>query len=208
MHTPANVAARSDAVIELASRTQRLRAIVTICVVGWAVFTLLNAGRARWISASIDLAVTLAHALVFAAIRRRALTSLEIDRAAHAGALFSGLGLAIVSLIQGQSLAMASWFLVAAPLYAAHLLGRRATWGWTVVAIALLAVVHLSSRVHVIRPEFVHQDVEIFFGAAVLVLVVNGFATSAQRAYAASLASLAESNAVVRGQATELVRAR
>jgi signal transduction histidine kinase/DNA-binding NarL/FixJ family response regulator len=220
MHTPANadarldarpdarLDARFDATIELASRTERLRSIVRICVVGWSVFTLLNAAQTRWISASIDLAVTVGHGLVFALVRRRSLRATQIDLAANACALLSGVGLATVSLIQGQSLAMASWFLVAAPLYAAHLLGRRATWGWTFGAIALLAVVHLSSRVHTITPEFVHKDVEIFFGAAVLVVVVNAFATSAQRAYAASLASLAESNAIVRGQSEELVRAR
>jgi hypothetical protein len=89
------------------------------------VFTALNAVRGRYISASIDLFVTLG---LWGVRHWSDRNPARCTIAAHLGGVLNGGGLTIVSLIQGQSAAMARGF-VASPFYAGYTLERVARIG-------------------------------------------------------------------------------
>ena len=184
---------------------QRLSAILLICVIGWAIFTLLNGPQGRLVSATIDLIVTLG----LAATRQWAKGKPERTViATHIGGVFNSLGLTIVSLIQGQSSAMASWFLVASPFFAGFIAGARAAKIWSAIAIIELAIVHLSGLVIEIKPEFVHKAPEVWMGAVVLVLAQLAFSLASIRIQKEDIARRIARENVISEQAKELVVAR
>ncbi|HRI09874.1 MAG TPA: histidine kinase dimerization/phospho-acceptor domain-containing protein, partial [Nannocystaceae bacterium] len=190
---------------EVDERPARLVRILGISVVGWAIFTALNLARARSVSASIDLFVTGAIAAALVIGRR---FPRRVGWAAHAGGALCAGGLTVVSLVQGQSAAMASWFLVASPIFGGYIGGRRAAIGWTIAASLLLAIVHLSPLWVQIEPEFVHEEPEVWMGALVLTLALLSFAIADLRVHREHVEALARRGATVAAQARELAAAR
>lgn len=184
---------------------RRVQSILLICLVTWLAFTVLNGAQRRAFSASIDLAVTLTLLLVrrwARADERRAAP------AAHLGALLNGVGLTAVSLIQGQSAAVASWFLVTSPLYAGFTLGLRGARLWSGLSIVMLAVVHFSGYAARIRPEFEQLPFEAWLGATVLVLAIFAFAAATLRVQEQDLAAIRARNELIERHSEELERAR
>jgi signal transduction histidine kinase len=102
---------------------------------------------------------------------------------AHLTLLVSTSSLLVTSLLTGQGSSRAVWFFVAAPLFAAQVLGLRATLTWAAIAALQMTAVHSSALFVDIHPEFVSQGAELLFGRLALLAVACAFAWNARRVH-------------------------
>ncbi|MFT7622165.1 MAG: signal transduction histidine kinase [Myxococcota bacterium] len=157
------------------ARRRRLSQLSTIVALAWFCFAAQYAAQGRWVTVSLDIVVGIITGLVALWVRGpRLLWQLKLASGIVLGA--SALGLAIAALMSGQSRAMATWYLVGIPLFAAFDGGARSAIGWSIAAGALTILVHASEWVAVVQAEFIPVGSELLMGQIGLIGVTLTFA--------------------------------
>lgn len=155
-----------------------LRSLLGAAVVGWALFTVLNASAGgRPSTVALDSIVVVATTVLLVSVLRQ---PRAWRFAVHGAALLSTAGLVLAAWWSGGVESVAVWYLVAVPLFVSHLAGRRAGLAWCVIACA--AGVVAATDPLAVRPEFVPSTVDRVFGSIVLTAVCTSFGWLARRA--------------------------
>jgi signal transduction histidine kinase len=112
------------------------------------------------------------------------------------------------ALLRGQSASLVQYYLVLVPAFAACLLPVRATFGWTLVAVAGFFAIDRSEQFWTIPPEGFDRPYERLLSQSVLVLMVFGASWSQWRTTENHVAALREREQQIREQANELATTR
>ncbi len=185
---------------------KRLHQLLSICALGWTLFAVNYSLMGRWRGVAIDIAIIVCTLGVRAWMIRQAAARAHL--AAHLAVLINVLGLVAAALNSGQGGSTAMWFLVPAPLVAAHMLGIRAASVWAGLAIAAAGLIYASDFFIRVEPEFIEQRRELVFNCVSLVLIVLAFAIAARRAHDKQVATIERQAAVLAKQTVELAAAR
>ena len=125
---------------------RRFASITLIAAAGWGLNALVYlALLRRWHTGLVEVSVIAGTLL----LRQWALATSSPRRLRagnHGGLLLTFLGLVAVALLNGQSGAIAVWYLVALPMVAAYLIGRRAALGWMLVCALSVVGLWASER--------------------------------------------------------------
>lgn len=168
----------------------RLDRLLLVVAWGWVFFAFLNLLRGRVISPSIDVIVMVATLGLRWFALRGSLRRMRL--VAHLAIALSCLGLLVVSLFSGQADALAIWFVVAAPPFAAYILGAREAAFWALGAAAIVLLNDLSGVLVAIPPEFVPTSVEFTSGRLVLLAMLAAFSFGFRRTTDSQLQALAQ----------------
>jgi signal transduction histidine kinase len=206
---------RAPPAAEATPRPHEILSILSVNCYGWLAFGSAYIALGRWINGSIDLVVC---ALCFAlrawmSRRYRGTAARPGDdrgllRAVHAFMGVTYVGMIALCLDTGQSSAMALWYFVCFPLFAAYVGGVRMGVRWTVLATLGVSAVHASEYVAHIPREFVPLPGELLVDKCALIVIDMAFAGAYVRATEAHLAALRAREVVITAQARELVVAR
>lgn len=173
MHASGAVVASEEAA------ARRLRGLTGVTALAWTVFTLRDALlRHAPRVAIVNALTTVVLALLWWSVRPK-----RVPMIANVALAVSTSSLFVTSLLTGQGGSRAVWFFVAAPLFAAQVLGMRATLVWAAIAALQMTVVHSSSLFVTVKPEFVSEGAELLFGRLALLAVACAFAWNARRVH-------------------------
>jgi signal transduction histidine kinase len=165
---------------------RRLRGLTGVTALAWAIFTVRDALHHAPRVAAVNLVTTVVLVIAWRRVRPG-----NTERLANVALAVSTSSLAITSMLTGQGASRAVWFFVAAPLFAAQVLDRRATMAWALLAGLAMATVHLSALFVSIEPEMITQGAELLFGRLALLAVAFAFAANARRVHDNELAARA-----------------
>ncbi len=185
----------------------RLNALAVITAACWGAFFLQHLVLGYYRIAAVDL---VAGVLVLAARlwAFRGADEQRIHRAGHMVLAVSCAALVAAALLSGQELAMATWYLCAAPLFAGFHMGVRAAIVWTALAVICMTVVRLSNYFFIVPPEYIPDENNLYIGKVILSLIVLGLTVATRRAMNFYTAELNAQKAVIRERATEIAVAR
>ncbi len=156
-----------------------LASIVAVCLFGWVIFVVVHLVKGRLFHAGIDITVvTLTGVILYAARQDRGSKRVLIG---SLNLLVSTIGIMLVSLFSGQSLAIAGWYLPVIPLLAVYQFGSRGSVIWSGIALVGLTFLQFSDRFFLIPAEYIAVGTEIWFGQVFLLGVLLLFAMSSHR---------------------------
>ncbi len=191
----------------------RLDSIVAVCLMGWVIFVVVHLIKGRLFHAGIDTTmVTLTGVILYAARQDRGSKRLLIG---NLNLLISTVGIILVSLFSGQSLAIASWYLPVIPLLAVYQFGARGSVIWSGIALIGLTFLQFSDRFFLVPAEYIAAGPEIWFGQVFLLAVLLLFAMSSHRGMSRYILALehyegrlVQKAAALRAHADDLQHAR
>ncbi len=197
------------------TRAHELLSILNVNCYGWLAFSIFYLAQGRWINGSIDLVVYASSSALRAWMARRfwgpgagPADDHGLRRALHVFISIAYLGLIALCLDTGQSSAMALWYFVCFPLFAAYVGGVRMGVLWTILAVLGVAAVSASERFARIQPEFTPGPGELLADQCALIVICMAFAGAYVRATAAHLGALWARELLITEQGRELVLAR
>lgn len=171
--------------VEQGLRLRNLTVSTTFC---WVAFTLINLFKDRQLTAAVDLAAGTLTLSTWAYARGD--VAHRYERSAHALLSVSGVALAVVSVLAGQSSSSALWFLALLPLMAGYVLNAKATLYWAGAALLALPALAFVERQGWFAPQFLPATDDWLFGRIMLLLLVLAFAYTATRSFEAQLEAL------------------
>ncbi|MDI1302078.1 MAG: ATP-binding protein [bacterium] len=160
---------------------QRFASIALIGIIGWSLNAVAYAALQCWYTASIEAAVVIATL----ALRQWVLASSTAQRLPignHGSVLLTYIGLVWVSMRNGQNDALAAWYLVAVPMAAAYLIGRRAALYWMLVCGLSVVAIWLSERYVQLPVDFVSTELHLVFARLVVMTCCLAFGLAARDA--------------------------
>ncbi|MGZ3449619.1 MAG: ATP-binding protein [Polyangiales bacterium] len=163
-----------------------MRGLTGVTALAWTLFTLRDAFHHAPKVALVNAVTTAVLAILWTRIRHT-----NVEKVAHAVLAVAVSSLVVTAMFSGQGASRAVWFFVAAPLFAAQTLGRRATMLWALLAGLAMIVVHSSGLVVSIAPEFVSKGTELLVGELALLAVAFAFAATARRVHENELSARA-----------------
>ncbi|MDQ8036785.1 MAG: ATP-binding protein [Pedobacter sp.] len=179
--TEAPVASLQEAQSASPEALRRFSNITLVAAIGWGFNALVYLLLHIWVTGIIELAV-IAATLILRQWVLAHRTARHLLLGNQLGILLTFVGLVIVSLRNGQNDALAVWYLVAMPMVAAYLIGRRAALWWMgVCALAVLGIWG-SGFLFTIPSDFVSTDAHLVFARLVIMTCCLAFGLAARDA--------------------------
>ncbi|MDP2227536.1 MAG: ATP-binding protein [Moraxellaceae bacterium] len=161
----------------------RFAGISMVALAGWTLNALVYLGLQRWTTAAIEIVViagTLAIRHWTLADDRASATRLRLGQ--HLAIALTFAGLLLVALRNGQSQALAGWYLLAVPMAAAYLIGRRAAIGWMLACALAVVLLHASEHWFQLPVDFQETPVHQTFTRLVIMACCLAFGLAAREA--------------------------
>jgi len=192
---------------EEATAARRAAGLFAIVTIAWLLFAAQYALQGRWLTVGIDVTVAALTALG----RSWTLRDPSLRRVATGTALvtlLSLVGLVGAAILSGQDRAMAVWYIAIAPLFLGYVVGPGSALGAAALASLGIALVHASTAVVTVEPEFVADGSERMLGQILLAWVVAGFAWTARKAMDTQVSTIERQRAIALRSAAALETAR
>lgn len=181
-HIPDALQANLDTPLATLEERRRFSNITLVAAFGWGFNALVYLVFLHvWITGLIEIAVITGTLL----LRQWALatgTARRVFIGNHLGLFLTFMGVVLVALRNGQNEALAVWYLVAVPMAAAYLIGRKAALWW--MGICVLAVIGIwgSEQIVNIPVDFAPTEAHRMFARLVIMTCCLAFGLAARDA--------------------------
>ena len=190
----------------------RLRPIVALAGLVWGFYFVRCAVLQEWGATAIHGTGTAAMAGLYMLVRRRPASAILV---VHALAGLGVAGVTLSSVLSGQTLSPAIWYMTSVPVLVGFVLGGRPAVGWATVAALAVIGIEWSRRVYPIAPMYVVPPAVQAVNVIVLIGLMLTFVMAATHVSAMQFSALQQREATIRDLASglekkneELTRAR